>query len=90
MLNWTPKQEGKQTEQKEEAEKVWSQWLSEMRRTAELGLGYAPPMRPRRKDHDPKLAKLVQERNAIRKRRDRAAAEERALAQSELREAQKK
>jgi len=75
---------------KEEAEELWSQWLSEMRRTAELGLGYAPPIRPRRKDHDPKLAKLVQERNAIRKRRDRATAEERALAQSELREAQKK
>ena len=90
MLIWAPKLEGKHTEQKEEAEELWSQWLSEMRRTAELGLGYAPPIRPRRKDHDPKLAKLVQERNAIRKRRDRATAEERALAQSELREAQKK
>jgi hypothetical protein len=43
MMDWYPRLEGKFTDQKGAAEEAWSQWLSAMRRMAELGLGYAIP-----------------------------------------------
>jgi hypothetical protein len=61
-----------------------------MRRTLELGVGYAHSTKPRRQGHDAHLAKLIEQRNAARKAKDRAEAEKRAAAQEDLKVLQRK
>jgi hypothetical protein len=75
-------------DQKSEAEEVWEHWLSEMRRTTELGLGYVNPTKPKRPDHDAQLTKLIEQRNAARNTLNRAKAENRTQEREDLRELQ--
>ena len=53
-------------------------------------MGYASATKPRRPDHDALLAKLIEQRNAARKERNRAKAENRTMVQEELKVLQRK
>jgi len=66
-------------------------WLSRMRGTVELGLGFAQTRKTRPFGHDGQLARLLEQRNAVRRRRSEQEDDvKRATLQVELRELQKK
>src|SRR3569623_2113850 len=71
MGNWSCESKGgiQQT-----ADEVWANWLSMLTQTVELGIGYAQPSRARHPGlgRDAQLARLIEERNVVRSRRDKA------------------
>jgi hypothetical protein len=91
MGNWRPDGLRKNEGTKSNAEEVWDSWLSEMRCTVELGLGFAHTRKPRPPGRDAQLARLLGQRNAVRRKRDeQKEGAKRAVLQDELRELQKK
>lgn len=91
MGSWRPHGSGGIDDSKSVAEEVWSSWLSRMRSTVELGLGFAQTRKTRPFGHDGQLARLLEQRNAVRRRRmEQKDDVKRATLQVELRELQKK
>ena len=81
---------GLYSDQKAEAEEMWQCWMGGMRKTVELGLGYAKNAKPRLQNHNAVLTKLIEHRNAARKARDREKTNGQSSAQEELRVLQRK
>ena len=87
MGSWQPIGEGTERD----AEQVWSSWLSTMRETAELGVGFVQTRKSHTPGQDAQIARWLNQRNAVRRMRDdHNDAALRAELQDELRELQKK
>ena len=89
---WHPDREGNLNgvEEPERAEKIWEDWKLKITEVANLAIGPRPVIgkKPRERG-DKKLARLVEERNRIRKWRNRSTGGERQAANEALKALQK-